>query len=242
MTFKMNLIALQLKTSSDFEKNLSKLINHIKKCPNNSFILAPELYLNGYAYDRLNEAVDITKKATKLLKSLSLNKIISLTMTTKKNNKYYNTLHIFHNGKIAHTQSKVKLFVLNDERKYFTAGEEEDIKIIEIDGIKIAALICFELRFIDLWKKVQGANIILIPAMWGLLRKENFETLTKALAVANQCYVVASDSANENMAKSSSIITPFGEVTLDDNKKVISSFYDKKEILKMRRYLNTGII
>ena len=176
-----------------------------------------------------------------MLKKLSKNKTISLTLTTKKDKKYYNTLHIFHKGKIAHTQSKNKLFVLNDEIKNFTAGDENDIKIIDIDGIKIAAVICFELRFIDFWKKMQGADIILIPSMWGKPRKQNFETLTRAIAVANQCFVIATNSANEDMAKSSAIITPFGEVTLDDNKKLISLKANFKDIKKMRRYMRVGI-
>jgi predicted amidohydrolase len=41
-------------------------------------------------------------------------------------------------------------------------------------------VICFELRFIDFWKKMQGADLILIPSMWGKPRKQNFETLTRA--------------------------------------------------------------
>ncbi len=237
----MNLISLQLKTSKHFEKNLSKLVKHIEKTPKDSFVLAPELYLNGYAYDRLDEAVAITKKATKVLKFLSKDKTIALTMTTKKKDSYYNTLHIFYKGKIVHTQSKAKLFVLDDERKYFTSGEEKDIKIISVGGIKIASLICFELRYIELWQKLQGADIILVPAMWGRLRKENFETLSRALAVINQCFVIASDSANDNMAKSSAIISPFGNVTKNDNKKVISVDVNFSEIKKMRRYINIGI-
>jgi omega-amidase len=237
----MKLISLQLKTSNNFEKNLDKLVKKIIKQPENSFIVAPELYLNGYAYDRLDEAVKITNKAIKILKKLSTNKTISLTMTTKQDNCFYNTLYIFHKGNIVHTQSKNKLFVLNDERKYFTAGNENDIKIIDIDGIKVGSLICFELRYINLWEQLKGADIIIIPAMWGALRKENFETLTKALAVANQCFVIASDSANENMAKSSAIISPFGNVTIHDGRKIIKKDFDKKEIKKMRRYLNVGI-
>jgi omega-amidase len=237
----MILISLQLKTSSSFEKNFQKLEKHITNTPNSSFILAPELYLTGCSYDRLEEAVIFTQKTIKYLKQLSSNKIIAITMTTKKNNKYFNTLHIFHKCKIVHQQSKAILFVLDDERKYFTEGDIQDIKIIDIDGIKVATLICFELRFVDLWKQTQGADIILVPAMWGRLRKEHYESLTKALAITNQCYVIASDSANKNMAKSSAIISPFGHVTLDDNKKVISSIYDYKEIKKMRRYINIGI-
>ena len=237
----MNLISLQLKTSKNFDKNLSKLIKHIEKAPKGSFILAPELCLTGYAYDRLEKAAKFTTKAIKLLKFLSNNKTIALAMTTENKGSFYNTLHIFHNGRVIHKQSKYKLFIMHDERKYFTSGDREDIRIIDIGGIKVGTLICFELRFIELWERLKGCDLILVPAMWGKLRKENYEVLTRALAVANQCYVLASDSANDDMAKSSAIISPFGDVIKNDSKKVISGNFEAKEIKKMRRYLPIGI-
>ncbi|MEA3498503.1 MAG: carbon-nitrogen hydrolase family protein [Campylobacterota bacterium] len=237
----MNLISLQLTTSDDFESNLSKLIELIYIQPTNSFIVAPELCLNGYAYDRLEDAVSITNKALIELERVSIDKTISLTMTTKDGENYLNTLFIFHEGKIVHTQSKNKLFVLNDERVYFTAGNEDDIKIVKVGDLKVACLICFELRFIDLWKKIQGADLVIIPSMWGSLRKQNFETLTRALAVMNQCFVIASDSANDDMAKSSGIISPFGDEYRDDSKEVLTKELDLKEIKKMRRYMQVGI-
>ena len=237
----MNLVALQFKTTQNFKENLNTLISLIKKAPKGAFILAPELCLNGYAYDRLEDAVNISNEAINILKELSIDKTISLTLTTKKDKNIYNTLHIFDKGKLIHTQSKYELFVLNDEKKHFSAGDKEDIKILDIDGLKVASLICFELRFIELWKQLQGADLILVPAMWGLKRKENFETLTQSLAVANQCFVLASDSANDEMAKSSGIITPFGDTYRDDEKDMIIQDVDLNEIKKMRRYLPVGI-
>ena len=237
----MNLISLQFQTTQDFEQNLETLISHIEQTDDNSFIVAPELCLNGYAYDRLDEAVDISIQAMQKLLTLSKNRYITLTLTTQKNGNYYNTLHCFYNNKLVHTQSKNKLFVLNDEKKHFTQGDIEDIKIIDVDGLKIAFMICFELRFIDFWQRLQGADIICIPSMWGKPRKEHFEILTKALAIANQCYVVASNSSNDDMASSSGIITPFGKESRDDSSNMIKMIYNHDEIKKMRRYMNVGI-
>jgi len=238
----MILVALQFETTDNFELNLDKLLKLINKAPKDAFIVAPELCLNGYAYEKLDAAVEISNKAIKRLKELSADKTIATTLTTEDNKNYFNTLHIFHDGKIVHKQSKVNLFVLNDEKKHFTAGTEDDIKIVEINGLKVASLICFELRFIDFWQKIRGADLILIPAMWGLPRKDNFEALTKAIAIANQCFVIASDSANDDMAKGSGIISPFGNETRDDSKEFIMQEIDLDEIKKMRRYMNVGII
>lgn len=237
----MKLISLQLKTEENFAKNLKELEELIKIQEENSFILAPELTLTGYSYNRLDDAVQIGVQAIQSLKELSKNKIIALTLTTKKDNNYYNTLHIFQNEKIIHTQSKYKLFPLGDEASHFTQGEYEDIKIIEINGLKVASLICFEIRFTELWQKLLGADIILVPAMWGENRKVHYEALTKALAIANQCFVLASNSANDVDAKGSGIISPFGDEFRDDSKNAIEKEIDLSEIKKMRKYIKIGL-
>jgi omega-amidase len=237
----MELIALQLKTSKNFEKNLQKLIKHIKKQEDSAFVVAPELFLTGYSYDRMDEAVTFCTKALKTLKFLSYKKTIAITLPTKKNGFYFNTFHLLYKGKVLYTQSKYQLFKLGDEHKFFQAGEKKDIKPTTMGGLKVGTLICFELRFIELWERLKGCDIIVVPAMWGKARKKNYEILCRALAVANQCYVIASDSSNENMAKSSSIISPFGSVIKNDAKKVIKGIFDPKEIKKMRRYLPVGI-
>ena len=237
----MKLVALQIKTTQDFQENLNNLINLINSCEIDSLIVAPELALSGFSYDRMEEASIFTQKAIEELKQLSDNKIIALTFITKKDEKFYNTLYIFHNFNIIHTQSKVKLFPLGDELEYFEAGNINDIKIIEINGLKIATLICFELRFPELWQKIKGADIILNPAMWGIKRKDHYESISKALALVNQSFVIACNSANDNMAKGSAIINPFGIVKKDDSFEIIEDFFDKNEIKKVRTYINIGL-
>lgn len=237
----MRLVALQTKTTKDFEKNLSSLKKLIKKSEKNSLILAPELALTGFCYDKMEEAALFTKKAVKELLDLSENKIIALTFITKKQDKFLNTLYIFFNKKIVHTQSKVKLFPLGDEPQHFVKGEEKDIKIIEINGAKIAVLICFELRFPKLWQKILGADIILNPAMWGKKREEHYASISKTLALVNQCFVLCANSANSNMARKSAIISPFGKVLKDDRKQKIEQKIDLSEIKLVRKYINIGL-
>ena len=237
----MKLIALQIKTTQNFQENLNHLKNLINSCKSDSLIVAPELALSGFSYDRMEEASAFSQKAIEEIKALSENKIIALTFITKKDENFYNTLYIFHNFNIVHTQSKVKLFPLGNELEYFKAGNVDDIKIIEINGLKIATLICFELRFPELWQKIKGADIILNPAMWGIKRKDHYESISKALALVSQCFVVACNSADDNMAKGSAIINPFGIVKKDDENEIIEDFFDKNEIKKVRTYINIGL-
>lgn len=238
----MNLIALQIKTSSNFQDNLNHMKDLINSCEEDSLILAPELALSGFSYTRMQEASDFSIIAIEELKNISINKIIAVTVVTKKDSEFFNTLYILHNQEIIHTQSKTRLFPLGNETDYFQVGIEDDIKILNINGIKIATLICFELRFPSLWEKVKGADIILNPAMWGLKRKDHYETISKSLALVNQCFVIASNSADDNMAKGSAIISPFGNLIKDDSKEIIKAVFDLSEIKKTRKYIDIGLI
>lgn len=189
----------------------------------------------------MSEAVSFAEKATLALQKASSTRTITLTMLEKDKGEIFNIVKIFHKGRVLHQRAKARLFHLGDEDKYMSEGLDKRIEIIEFDGIKIAILICFELRFKELWKKVEGADIIAVPSWWGVLRSEHFKVLTEALAVINQCYVVASDSANEECTKMSGIITPQGEVHRNGNKPCLELLYDKKEIALVRRYMDVGI-
>ena len=148
---------------------------------------------------------------------------------------------IFHNGKIVHARAKAKLFRLGGEHKYFLEGSDDTLEIVEVAGIKISVLICFELRFKDLWKKIEGADVVAVPSWWGVLRTQHFKAFTQTLAIMNQCYVVASDSQNDDCSKQSGIITPKGEVFRNETQESLEMPYLKKEITLMRKYMDIGI-
>jgi omega-amidase len=237
----MKLIALQTKTTDDFKSNYKHLKSLINSCEKGSFILAPELCLTGFCYDRMDEASDFAEKTKKKIQKLSENKTIAITFIEKEDMDYYNTLYIFHNKKVVHIQSKHKLFGLGDEPANFSSGKLDNMEIIDIAGLKVATLICFELRFPEYWGKIKGADLILNPSMWGAKRKIHFETMSKALAIANQCYVLTANSANEDMAKGSGIITPWGEEFRDDSKELIEKEFNMDEIRKVRSYIDIGL-
>lgn len=239
---KKELISLQLAYFEDsYEQNLKNIEKLIIEAPKGAIITAPELCLTNFSFSQMEKAANFGKTALKRVQELSKDKVICFTLTEENNGKFYNCLKIVANGKIIHSQPKIELFKLGDEDIYFQKGDEKDIKIIEHKGIKFGAMICFELRFIRFWERLKGADIILIPALWGKLRKENLETLSRALAVANQCFVVVANSSNDDMASSSAIITPFGKMIKDDRKKTLKLNADLREIKKMRRYLDVGL-
>ena len=197
--------------------------------------------LTSFDYENLDEVVEFAHKANEELKKASKDKIIILTIIEKRDSQVFNFAKIFHNGEVVYERAKARLFRLGSEHKYMSEGIDENIKIVEVDGIKIGILICFELRFKELWQKLEGCDVIAVPSWWGVLRAEHFMALTQTLAIINQCYVIASDSLNEECSKMSGVIRPYGEVKRNGNEPCLELEYSKKEIIKMRRYLDVGI-
>lgn len=236
-----NLVTISMQTRDDYEKNLQNLLEMIGSCDPNSLIVAPEVCLSGFAYHDLKEAARFSLSAQEKLQEASKNKVIILSMLEYKADKLYNMAKVFADGELVHERAKARLFKLGDEHKYMQEGSDEAFEIIEIAGVKIALLICFELRFKELWKKCEGADVIAITAWWGKARAEHFRSLTQTLAIINQCYVCASDSANDECTVLSGVITPQGVEHRNGNEPCLTQKYDKKEIALMRRYLDVGI-
>jgi predicted amidohydrolase len=235
------LVSLLFKTGSDYKTNLQTLLTLIKQTSENTLIVAPEVCLTAYDYENFKEVVDFSSYAIEEIKKISQDKIIILTIIEKREEGIFNFAKVFYNGEVVYERAKARLFRFGDEHKYLREGSDKDFKIVEVDGIKIAIFICFELRFKELWHKAEGADVIAVPAWWGVSRTEHYRALTQSLAIINQCYVVASDSLNDECTKMSGIITPMGEETRNGNKPCLELKYNKKDISLMRRYMDVGI-
>jgi len=235
------LCSLLFETTSDYEHNLETLALHVNKLPKNSLVVAGEVCLTGFDYDNFDKVVEFAPCATQRIQELSQDKIIILTLIEEISGEIFNMVKLFHNGELLYQRAKSKLFRFGGEHNYFSEGLSKDVSIVTVDGLKIGLLICFELRFKELWQRLEGADVIAVPSWWGVVRSQHFKSLTNALAILNQCYVVASDSLNEECTKLSGIITPQGIDTRNGNTPCLKQEYDKKEITLMRRYMNVGI-
>ena len=235
------LCSLLFKTTPNYNDNLQTLLTLINQTQKSSIVVAPEVCLTAYDYENFDAVLEFAPIAIEAIKRASFDKTIILTIIEKRGDEVFNFAKVFHNGEVVYERAKARLFRFGDEHKYMSEGSDEAIKIIEVDGIKIAIFICFELRFKELWHMSEGADVIAVPSYWGVLRTEHFKAITQTLAIINQCYVVASDSEDDECTKMSGIITPQGEVQRNGNKPCLEVPYSKKEITLMRRYMDIGI-
>jgi len=238
---KYTLCSLLFETKENYSENLKRVLSLVDNCSEDTLIVAPEVCLTAYDYENFEAVLAFAKVATQAIKKASYKKIIILTMIEKRDDGIFNFAKIFYNGEVVYERAKARLFRFGDEHKFMDEGSDEEFRIVEVNGIKIAIFICFELRFKELWQKAEGADLIAIPAWWGVSRTEHYRALTQTLAIVNQCYVVASDSLNAECTKMSGIITPMGEESRNGNKPCLELPYKKKDISLMRRYMDVGI-
>lgn len=225
MSENLNLISLTLKAKNATER-LEELANLVEAAPANSLLLASELCISGYDFDgffagankamlggmigsfdamlleRLQEALSPDKflgftHLSSLNKSAGLAQISNLAAHEPK---IYNEFILLNSNNVFHSQFKAELFKPNLEHEIFAAGEVSDINAFDFRGLKLGVLICFELRDSRLWAKLRGCDIVMVPAMWGKAREEAYLSLCKALAIANNCYVMISSSLDLELA------------------------------------------
>jgi len=233
----LEVVTLQLPSHIRYQENLDTLLSHLENHQDKHIVVAPEVFLTGLDYEHMTTAAKFSANALKTLKKEVNEQIVVLTLILEDGDDFVNQAVVIHKHKIIHKQEKIKLFKLGDEDLYFKAGKKKKLKPFEIEGVSYALLICFELRFKELWRQIEGADVVLVPVRWGKPRKKQLEILSSALAVMNQCYVVVSNSSDIEMASSSAIISPTGDVTMNDKQEAIEGTIDFREIKKMRRYI-----
>jgi predicted amidohydrolase len=217
---------VNFKTSRDYEYNLKQVIKIIKNSPA-SFLLFPEVSLTGFDYENWDEANKFGEVAIDELSKIK--KAFALTLIYKEKNYFC----LFDNG-LVYKRAKYNLF--GEEKNYFKIGTKPEV--FEWNGMKIASLICFELRFIEYWEQFKGVDIILVPARWGKERIEHFKTLNKALALSTQSQIIAVNSANESAYGCSFDAWGRGmEITANEGLGKI----DLTENQKVRKKLDIGI-
>jgi predicted amidohydrolase len=104
------------------------------------------------------------------------------------------------------------------ESDKFTAGTELTPPI-KTDVGHIGIMICYDLRFPELSRllTLKGAEILMAPSGWvqGEMKVEHWQTMVRARALENGCYVIAPDQVGNIYIGHSMVVDPFGRIVVD---------------------------
>lgn len=92
-------------------------------------------------------------------------------------------------GAIVAVHRKQRLFTYGHEDQHYAPGTTSTT--LTIAGVRVALLICYDLRFPELFAPVAAkVDAIVLIANWPKVRQHHWETLLCARAIENQCYVI----------------------------------------------------
>lgn len=158
-------------------------------------IVLPEMWSTGFAYGKLPElAAAETPRVVKELCELSARHslvIIGSQPIAVDDGRVANAVHVIDRGQVIAVYTKLHLFSLLGEDRYFQAGN--DWCVVDTSLGRVGTIICYDLRFPELCRRLTlaGAQVICIPAQWPKPRQEHWRTLLRARAIENQLYIVA---------------------------------------------------
>lgn len=99
-------------------------------------------------------------------------------------------------GDVTALHRKQRLFAFAGEHAVYTAGTSPTT--VTIEGVRIALLICYELRFAEVFAAVADrVDCMVLIANWPAARRPHWDTLLRARAIENQCAVIGVNRTGE---------------------------------------------
>ena len=228
----LKIAMIQNSAGADPDRNLAWIERQLQRLLHVDLVVLPEVFaLRGAAEDYRSAAENIPEGPTikRLAAWARKHKcwILLGSLIESHRGKFYNTSVLLNRrGAIAAVYRKIHLFEAQldngqviREKDVYTAGSKP--VLVDIEGWKTGLSICYDLRFPELFRRYsrRGAALLLIPSNFTQRTgKAHWETLVRARAIENQCFVVAANQCGANPKTgvvshgNSMAIGPWGEV------------------------------
>lgn len=236
--FQMNVVSESKETNI---RNAEKAIY----TANADLVILPEMFTTGFRTDSVDGAETMNGETVHWLKKISMNSgkavmgsiAIRETEGDHAGKTFNRLLFTTPEGDIFH-YDKRHLFSFGGENKLFTAGSERII--VDYKGFRIFPLVCYDLRF-PVWSR--GSNefdLIIYVAAWDRSRIGVWNTLLRARAIENQCYVAGVNCVGGDLTANygghSAIVDYFGNTIISADNENEAAIGTELEIEPLVRY------
>jgi nitrilase len=117
--------------------------------------------------------------------------------------------------------------------------------VVDVMGWRIGVSVCYDLRFPELYRALSPCDLIVVPSAFTYTTGQaHWETLLRARAIENQCYVLApaQGGRHENGRRTwghTVLIDPWGEIVevLPEGAGVVAGVLSRERLVDVRRSL-----
>lgn len=204
------------------ERNLAEAERLISASPESDLYVLPEMWDTGFVTDGRTLSESHPEKTLSAMQDLARRRNAAVcgsiaipdeaSPETEGNRKYRNRLYFVRPDKSMEWYDKRHLFRHGGEEKDFLRGDRR--VTVAWKGWRLLLLTCYDLRFPSWSRWREDYEAIIVAANWPQSRALAWDTLTRARAIENECFVIAcnrtgSSSQGQYMGHSS-IIGPDG--------------------------------
>jgi deaminated glutathione amidase len=251
--------AIQLNATDDFDRNLATADRLVRDAAGRGaeLIVLPEKWsVLGTPEDLIAGAQPLDGEAISwargIARELGIDLLAgSIVEHVEGREKRANTsVHVSPDGELRAIYRKIHMFDVEvDGVAYAESDGEapgEDVVVSKLaSGVRLGMTVCYDLRFPELYRMlaVSGAEVIAVPSAFTLATtRDHWETLVRARAIENQCFVVAANQIGAHpggyrSGGRSLIVDPWGLVlaTAPDTQTAIVADLDFAVLKDVRR-------
>lgn len=215
------LCGVQIATQTGhWEHNLARVELELRsiKSSDRQLVVLPELFGNGYVFDAEYAEPPLGPTVRRLMDlAAELDMVIATAVyvCTAAGTSTDRAYVIGPSGVLGYAD---KGYLWGPEVRALTASDQGGI-VVDTPAGTVGVAICYEAGFPEMVRDlaVRGAQIIAIPAAFGLPRLHAWELMTRSRALENGCFVVAAgltggNDRGDEFAGHSRIVGPRGEV------------------------------
>ena len=201
-------------------------------------IVLPEMFATGFSMNARAIAEDVRSGETAdfladLARRSGCHVLAGMvTVTSDLENParrpYNEAVVVAPDGTLAGRYRKRRPFTPSGERDRYVAGSSP--VVLEIGGIRVATLICYDLRFPELFRDCLplGVEAFVVIASWPAARIAHWSTLLRARAIENQAYVVGVNRVGDDPTP---LHYPGASVVVDPSGTVLAEAGEMETVL-----------
>ena len=205
----------------------------------------PEMFATGFKLRpaRVAEPADGLVASTMRRWAAQYGKAVVGSVVIAENGEFRNRMFFVKPSGGVAWYDKRHLFRPGGEARDYTPGNRR--VVVEYMGFRFLLLICYDLRFPELYRGLGEIDLILMPAAFTeITGRAHWEILLRARAIENQCYVLAigQGGVHENRREThgnSMLIDPWGDIVArrDKGAGVVVGELDHARIAEVRTSL-----